>query len=63
MNGEVWSKAENIHADGWELAGCPVNGPAIDALEMDVAVIWFTAAKGDPNVKIAFSDDGGAQFD
>jgi len=63
MNGEVWSKPENIHADGWELAGCPVNGPAIDALEGDVAVIWFTAAKGDPNVKIAFSDDGGAQFD
>ena len=63
MNAEGWSKPANIHADGWEIAGCPVNGPAVDALGMDVAVVWFTGANGDANVKIAFSDDGGAQFD
>ena len=63
MRGGGWSKPASIHADGWEIAGCPVNGPAVDAVGMDVAVIWFTGANGDANVKIAFSKDGGAQFD
>lgn len=63
MGAEGWGKPANIHADGWEIAGCPVNGPAVDAVGMDVAVIWFTGANGEANVKIAFSDDGGAQFD
>ncbi|WP_299566622.1 sialidase family protein [uncultured Sulfitobacter sp.] len=61
-NGE-WTQPAPIHNDGWEIAGCPVNGPAIDTMDDKVSVIWFTAAENEPKVHIAFSDDGGAQFD
>jgi hypothetical protein len=56
-----WSPGVLIAEDGWEIAACPVNGPAIDADGADVAVAWFTGA-GSPAVKIAFSDDAGATF-
>ena len=58
-----WTEPATIHNDGWEIAGCPVNGPAIDTMGDRISVIWFTAAENEPKVRIAFSDDGGAQFD
>lgn len=61
-NGE-WTEPATIYNDGWEIAGCPVNGPAIDTMGDRISVIWFTAAENEPKVRIAFSDDGGAQFD
>ncbi len=51
-----------VFEDNWHIPGCPVNGPAIDALENDVAVVWFTAANDNPKVQVAFSNDGGATF-
>jgi hypothetical protein len=51
-----------VHADGWHLTGCPVNGPRITARGSRVAVAWFTAAGGKPAVNVAFSTDGGATF-
>lgn len=63
LTGEGWSKPATIHDDGWEIAGCPVNGPAVDASGMDVAVVWFTGANGEAKVRIAFSRDGGEHFD
>lgn len=51
-----------VHADGWEIQGCPVNGPSVAARGRRVAVAWFTAAKDAPRVKIAFSTDAGATF-
>jgi hypothetical protein len=58
-----WSQPARVHADGWEIPGCPVNGPAVAAAGRRVAVAWFTAAapKG-PRVQIAFSEDGGKSF-
>jgi len=58
-----WTKPNLVHADNWEIAGCPVNGPAIDALNDQVVVAWFTAAKEIPRVKIAFSNDSGQTFE
>lgn len=58
----VWSEPVGISGDGWEISGCPVNGPAIDAHGSRVALVWFTAANGIPAVRIAFSDDRGASF-
>ncbi len=58
-----WSQPVTIHADGWVIAGCPVNGPAVDAAGNKVSVIWFTAALDKPKVLVTFSDDGGVQFD
>lgn len=50
-----------VHADGWKMPGCPVNGPAMDAEGERVVVAWYT---GSPktSVKAAFSGDGGATF-
>ena len=58
----AWVKPQTVHADNWEINGCPVNGPAIAAAGRNVAVAWFTGAGGKQNVKVAFSADGGATF-
>jgi hypothetical protein len=57
-----WSEPRTVHADGWEINGCPVNGPSIAASGRQVAVAWFTAAQDVPRVKLAFSDDAGGSF-
>lgn len=57
-----WSSASPVHADGWTIRGCPVNGPAIDARGDNVVVAWFTAASGSGRVLTAFSHDGGRSF-
>lgn len=59
---DVWAEPIPVSGDGWEIAGCPVNGPAIDADGDHAALVWFTGAKGIPAVKVAFSADRGASF-
>lgn len=58
----TWSAPETVHGDGWEVPGCPVNGPSISAHGRSVFVAWFTGARDIPAVKVAFSDDAGATF-
>ena len=58
-----WETPVSVHDDGWELSGCPVNGPAIDAHAQTAAVAWFTGANDVAAVKVAFSVDGGRNFD
>jgi hypothetical protein len=74
LNGEVrdisivrwsdsgWTKGAVVHADGWNIDFCPVNGPAVAADGQRVAVAWFTAARDTARVLLARSDDGGATF-
>ena len=57
-----WSEPSVVHADGWVIPSCPVNGPAIAATGNLVAVAWFTAANDSPRVMLAFSKDGGERF-
>ena len=61
VNGK-WTEPGIIHSDGWEIAGCPVNGPKVSAKGKTVLVGWFTAANGAPKVNFAFSGDAGATF-
>jgi len=56
-----WSAPVHVHADGWRIDACPVNGPAVDARGQAVVVAWFTAPDV-PRVRVAFSDDGGRTF-
>jgi hypothetical protein len=49
------------HADGWTIAGCPVNGPALVSVGDFVALSWFTGAEGG-KVQAVLSDDGGRTF-
>jgi len=58
----VWTAPQTVSKDNWEIAGCPVNGPAVDAFGNNVAVAWYTAAKDKPKVQLIFSEDGGASF-
>jgi hypothetical protein len=58
----AWSAPEPVHADGWKIPACPVNGPSLAAAGDRVAVAWYTAAQDTPRVLLAFSDDGGAHF-
>lgn len=48
--------------DGWEINGCPVNGPAVAEAEGRVAVAWFAAPREQSRVQVAFSDGGGTAF-
>ncbi len=60
--GDGFTPPAVVHADGWEIAGCPVNGPAVDAEGREVVVAWFTGAQGGA-VRVAFSRDGGRRFE
>lgn len=61
VNG-AWTEPAPVARDGWEIPGCPTNGPALAARGSRVAVAWFTAAKDTPRLKLAFSNDNGATF-
>jgi len=51
------AKPRTVHADGWKITGCPVNGPQADAIGKTAAVAWFTSANDQPRVYVAFSED------
>ena len=39
-----WSSPKLVHADNWEISGCPVNGPALAANGAgNIAIVWYTA--------------------
>ncbi len=57
-----WTQPAAVHADGWKIEGCPVNGPAVAARDQGVAVAWYTEAGGRATVRVAFSSDAGARF-
>ena len=58
----TWSAPKTIHTDNWQIAGCPVNGPAVAAFEKNLAVAWFTAANEIPKVQVVFSSNNGETF-
>ncbi len=57
----VWTEPRIVHADGWRITACPVNGPQLAATGDTVALVWFTAATV-PTVQLAISTDAGATF-
>jgi hypothetical protein len=61
VNGR-WTEPALVHADGWQIDACPVNGPAVAADGNRVAVAWFTGARDTARVLVAFSSDAGATF-
>jgi hypothetical protein len=60
--GNRWTTPVPVHADGWKIAACPVNGPALAAKDERVALAWFTSANDSAKVKVAFSADAGETF-
>lgn len=61
VNG-VWSDPKPVATDNWEIAACPVNGPAVDSDKKNIAVAWFTKDGENSAVKISFSNDEGEHF-
>lgn len=59
---DTWSAPRRLHDDGWQIAACPVNGPAGDAQGRTVGVAWFTLANGQARVQAKLSEDGGHTF-
>ena len=60
----AWSSPLTISDDGWHIAGCPVNGPALAASKSLVVASWFTmGADSKAKVLCAFSKDFGKSFD
>jgi hypothetical protein len=57
-----WTPPQIISNDGWEIDGCPINGPAISSNGKNVAIAWFTAPDDKPQVYAVLSSDGGATF-
>src|SRR5438552_9285591 len=57
-----WSPPEGLSKDGWEIDGCPVNGPAVSSNGKNVAIAWFTAPDDKAQVNLMMSGDGGKTF-
>ena len=57
-----WSAPAIVHADGWMIDACPINGPAVAARGRDVAVAWFMAKNDQGRAFVAFSHDAGRTF-
>lgn len=61
-DGSRWNTPKPVHADGWKMSGCPVNGPAVDARGDAAVVVWYTAVDDVPTLKLARSADAGDTF-
>ena len=58
----TWLESGAVHADGWKIPACPVNGPALSASGRDVAIAWFTMKDEQGRSFAAFSHDAGRTF-
>ena len=57
-----WSEPKAIHNDNWKIAGCPVNGPVIDAKGENIAVSWYTEGSEKPSIFISKYDKEANSF-
>jgi hypothetical protein len=58
----VWTEGTPVHADNWQINGCPVNGPSISAIGSRVALAWFAAPNNAAHVSVALSRNAGSAF-
>ena len=52
MLDSTWTVPESLNADGWNILGCPVNGPRAATFNNTTAVAWFTGAAEEEKVKL-----------
>lgn len=57
-----WTDPKPVSVDHWNIAGCPVNGPAVAADSQRIVVAWYTEAGESREVRSAWSIDGGESF-
>lgn len=62
-NSGIQNKPQIVYADGWHIAGCPVNGPRSIINGDEIGLVWFTmGTKGVATVKFATSADKGKTY-
>ena len=61
-NAGKWGAPVSVHADGWRITACPVNGPAIAATGNDAVVGWYSEAGDTRAIRLARTTDGGDTF-
>lgn len=57
-----WTEPFAVHDDGWQINGCPVNGPMLSTNGKEVAIAWFNAKDNEGHAFVAFSSDAGKTF-
>lgn len=57
-----WTAPVPVYDDNWQIAACPVNGPALAAAGDTVVIAWFTGAQDTARVRAAWSTDAGATW-
>lgn len=62
FDGTTWSTPKPVHADGWKMPACPVNGPSVAADGNAAVVAWYTGEGDNPRVQAARSNDAGDSF-
>ena len=60
--GDAWTPPKLVHADGWKMPACPVNGPSVAARDDAAVVAWYTAPGDVPMLRLARSNDAGDSF-
>ena len=58
----AWTLPQAIYNDNWQIAGCPVNGPSVAAMNKRVAVAWFNAKDDVPKIQLVLSTYSGLSF-
>lgn len=58
-----WLPSVTIGNDQWKIAGCPVNGPAMDIFNETLGVAWFTGVNDEGKVNLVFSDNNRESFE
>lgn len=58
-----WTEPNPVAIDLWEIAGCPVNGPAAAISNDVIGVAHFSAAGNTPRVSLSLSYDNGDSFE
>ncbi len=61
--GDSFSEPRRIHADEWQIDGCPHSGPSltVDA-DRAIHVSWYTGGDNFSGIRYASSSDGGRRF-
>ena len=51
-----WQASKSVNNDGWKIAGCPTNGPALAVIGKRAAAIWPTLIDGQLEVRAKYLD-------
>ncbi len=52
-NGKTFSESEILHADNWQINGCPHSGAVSSQSGKTGLITWFSAAKTEPGIRLA----------